>query len=73
MELEFKRSALKQLKYYKKKNPVVYKLILEKLEEILDNPDNVRYEKVKKYPKYKRARKGKYRICFKVENNCIYI
>ena len=73
MELEFKRSALKQLKYYKKKNPVVYKLILEKLEEILDNPDNVRYEKVKKYPKYKRARKGKYMICFNVENNCINI
>ena len=25
MELEFKRSALKQLKYYKKKNPEAYK------------------------------------------------
>ena len=39
----------------------------------MKNPQDIRYEKVKKYPKYKRARKGDYRICFKVENNCIYI
>ena len=73
MELEFKRSALKQLKNYKKKNPIAYKIIYEKLEEIMENPNNIRYEKVKRYPKYKRARKGNYRICFKVEDNCIYI
>ena len=73
MELEFKRSALKQLKYYKKKNPIAYKLIREKLEEILNNPEDSDYKKVKKYPKYKRARKGNYRICFRVDNNCIYI
>lgn len=73
MEIEFKRSVLKQLKYYKKKNPVVYKMIFEKLEEIMENPNNIRYEKVKKYPKYKRARKGSYRICFKVDGGCIYI
>ena len=73
MELEFKVSALKQLKYYKKKNPKAYKNIYEKLEEILKDPNNIRYEKVKKYPKYKRARKGNYRICFRVDDNCIYI
>jgi len=73
MELEFKRSALKQLKYYKKKNPEVYKNIYKKIEEIMDNPYNITYKKVKKYPKYKRARKGNIRICFKVSNNCIYI
>ena len=73
MELEFKRSALKQLKNFKKKNPIVYKIIRGKLEEIIENPYDIRYEKVKKYPKYKRARKGDYRICFKVENDCIYI
>lgn len=38
MEIEFKRSVLKQLKYYKKKNPIAYKLIYEKLEEILNDP-----------------------------------
>ena len=73
MELEFKRSTLKQLKYYKKKNPIAYKIIREKLEEILENPHDIRHEKVKKYPQYKRARKGNYRICFKVDNDCIYI
>ena len=73
MELEFKRSTLKQLKYYKKKNPIAYKIIREKLEEILENPHDIHYEKVKKYPQYKRARKGNYRICFKVDNDCIYI
>lgn len=73
MEIEFKRSAFKQLKQYKKKNSIAYKLIYEKLEEIMENPNNIRYEKVKRYPKYKRARKGNYRICFKVEDNCIYI
>jgi len=73
MELEFKHSALKQLKYYKKKNPIVYKMIRAKLEEIIENPQDIRYEIVKKYPKYKRARKGNYRICFRVEDNCIYI
>ena len=61
MELEFKRSALKQLKYYKKKNPIAYKIIREKLEEIINNPEDTNYKKVKKYPKYKRARKGNYR------------
>lgn len=73
MEIEFKRSALKQLKYYKKKNPVAYKKIYEKLGEIMENPNDIRYKKVKRYPKYKRAKKGDYRICFKVEDNCIYI
>lgn len=73
MEIEFKRSAFKQLKQYKKKNPIAYKIIYEKLEEIMENPNNIHYEKVKRYPKYKRARKGNYRICFKVEDNCIYI
>lgn len=73
MELEFKRSALKQLKFYKKKNPLAYKLIFEKLQEIIENPEDSRYEKVKKYPKYKRARKGNYRICFRVSNNTLYI
>ena len=73
MEIEFKRSAFKQLKYYKKKNPIAYKLIREKLGEIIEDPNDNSYEKVKKYPKYKRARKGNYRICFKVEENCIYI
>ena len=73
MELEFKRSVLKQLKYYKKKNPKAYKIIIRKLEEILDNPQDKTYKKVKKYPKYKRARQGNYRICFKVLNNCVYI
>ena len=73
MELEFKRSALKQLKYYKKKNPIAYKMIREKLEEIINNPEDTNYKKVKKYLKYKQVRKGDYRICFKVENDCIYI
>ncbi|AMK15559.1 type II toxin-antitoxin system RelE family toxin [Methanobrevibacter olleyae] len=73
MEIEFKRSALKQLKYYKKKNPIVYKLIYQGLEEILENPNNTSFKKIKKYPKYKSARKGHYRICFKVEENCVYI
>ena len=73
MELEFKRSALKQLKYYKKKNPIAYKIIREKLEEIINNPEDTNYKKVKKYPKYKRARKRNYRICFKVANDCLYI
>ena len=36
MEFEFKRSALKQLKNYKKKNPVAYKMIFEKLENSND-------------------------------------
>ena len=69
MEFEFKRSALKQLKNYKKKNPVAYKMIFEKLE----NSNDAQYKKVKRYPKYKRARKDSYGICFKVEDNCIYI
>ena len=73
MELEFKRSALKQLKNYKKKNPIAYKIIREKLEDIMKNPQDIRYERVKKYLKYKQVRKGDYRICFKVENDCIYI
>ena len=73
MELEFKRSALKQLKNYKKKNPIAYKIIREQLGEIVKNPEDIHYKKVKRYPKYKRARKGDYRICFKVENDCIYI
>ena len=73
MELEFKLSALKQLKYYKKKNPIAYKIIREKLDEIMKNLQDICYEKVKKYPRYKRARKGDYGICFKVENDCIYI
>lgn len=73
MELEFKRSALKQLKYYKKKNPKAYEMIYKELEEILNNPYNISYKKVKKYPKYKQARKGNYRICFKVLDNCIYV
>ena len=73
MELEFKRSALKQLRYYKKKIPVAYKLIFQGLKEILENPNNASFKKVKKYPKYKRARKGNYRICFKVEDNCVFM
>ena len=73
MELELKRSALKQLKYYKKKNPKVYKNIYKKIEEIMETPNDVRYEKVRKYPNYKRARKGSYRICFKVSDDCIYV
>ena len=73
MEIEFKRSALKQLKYYKKKNPIAYKIIHEKLEEIMENPNDIRWEKVKKYPKYRRARKGNYRVCFKVDDGCIYV
>ncbi len=73
MEIEFKNSALKQLSYYKKKNPQAYKMIFTKLNEIIENPSDIRYEKVKRYPKYKRARKGHYRICFKVDNDCIYI
>lgn len=73
MEIEFKRAALKQLKNYKKKNPVAYKLIYQGLEEILENPNNSSFKKIKRYPKYKRARKGSYRICFKVEDNCIYV
>ena len=73
IELEFKRSALKQLKYYKKKNPIAYKIIRGKLEEIIKNPEDSEYKKVKKYPKYKRAIKGNYRIYFRVDNNCIYI
>lgn len=73
MDIEFKRSALKQLKHYKKKNPIAYKIIYSKLEEIMKNPYDIRYEKVKKYPKYKRAKKGDYRICFKVVDDCIYI
>lgn len=73
MEIEFKSSALKQLKYYKKKNPIAYKMIYGKLEEIMENPNDVRYGKVKRFPHYKRARKGNYSICFKVEDNCIYI
>ena len=73
MELEFKHSALKQLKNYKKKNPLAYKIIREQLGEIVKNPEDIRYKKVKRYPKYKRARKGNYRICFKVVDNCIYI
>lgn len=73
MEIEFKVSVIKQLKNYKKKNPLAYKMIYEKLEEIMENPNDIRYKKVKRYPKYKRARKGNYRICFKVDNDCIYI
>ena len=73
MELEFKHSALKQLKNYKKKNPIAYKIIREQLGEIVKNPEDIRYKKVKRYPKYKRARKGNYRICFKVVDNCVYI
>ena len=73
MELEFESSALKQLKTYKKKNPIAYKIIREQLSEIVKNPENIRYKKVKRYPKYKRSRKGNYRICFKVVDNCIYI
>ena len=73
MELEFKRSALKQLKNYKKKNPIAYKIIREQLGEIVKNPEDIRYKKVKRYPKYKRARKGNYRICFKEVDNCVYI
>ena len=46
MELEFKCSALKQLKYYKKKNPIAYKIIREKLEEIINNPEDSNYKKV---------------------------
>lgn len=57
MELEFKRSALKQLKNYKKKNSIAYKIIREQLGEIVENPEDIRYKKVKRYPKYKRARK----------------
>lgn len=73
MELEFKRSALKQLKNYKKKNPIAYKIIREQITEIVNNPQDSRYKKIKRYPKYKRARKGNYRICFKIDNDCIYI
>ena len=73
MELEFKRSALKQLKYYKKKDHKAYKIIFKELENIMDNPHDISYKKVKKYPKYKRTRKGNYRICFKVLDNCIYV
>ena len=73
MELEFKHSALKQLKNYKKKNPIAYKIIREQLGEIVKNPEDIRYKKVKRYPKYKRARKGNYSICFKVVDNCVYI
>ncbi|MDO5860511.1 type II toxin-antitoxin system RelE/ParE family toxin [Methanobrevibacter sp.] len=72
MELEFKRSTLRQLKYYKKKNPIAYKLIRKKLEGILNNPEDSNYKKVKKYPKYKRARKGNYRICFRVDQLQLY-
>lgn len=61
MELEFKRSSLKQL-YYKKKSPELYKIIYKKIEEIMDNPYDITYKKIKKYPKYKRARKGNIRI-----------
>ncbi len=57
MELEFKRSALKQLKYYKKKNPIAYKLIREKLEEILNNPEDSNYKKVKKIQNTKEREK----------------
>ena len=73
MELEFKHSALKQLKNYKKKNQIAYKIIREQIGEIVKNPEEIRYKKVKRYPKYKRARKGNYRICFKVVDNCVYI
>ncbi len=38
MELEFKRSALKQLKNYKKKNPIAYKIIREQITEIVTIP-----------------------------------
>ena len=73
MELEFKTSVLKQLKYYKKKNPKAYKMIRDKLEDILNNPFDIRYEKVIKYPPYKRAKISKYRICFKIVGDVVYI
>ena len=47
MELEFESSALKQLKTYKKKNPIAYKIIREQLSEIVKNPENIRYKKSK--------------------------
>ena len=73
MKIVFKRAALKQLKNYKKKDPLAYKLIKSKLLEISDNPFDVRYEVVVSYPSYKRARKGRYRICFKVVDDYIYV
>ena len=33
-------------------------MIFEKLEEIMENSNDAQYKKVKRYPKYKRARKG---------------
>lgn len=50
MELEFKQSALKQLKNYKKKNPIAYKIIREQLGEIVENPEDIRYKKSKTLP-----------------------
>ena len=73
MEIEFKRTALKQLAYYKKKNPKAYQMIYSKIEEIRKNPNDIKTKKIKKYPKYKRVRRGKYRICFRIKDNCIYI
>lgn len=73
MDLIFKKSVLKQLKHYKKKDPIAYKIINKKLDDIKEDPFNIRYKKVVTYPSYKRAKKGDYRICFKVVGDVIYV
>ena len=45
MEIEFKRTALKQLAYYKKKNPKAYQMIYSKIEEIRKNPNDIKTKK----------------------------
>ena len=73
MKISFKNSVLKQLKYYRKKDPLAYKIIWDKLEDIMENPYDIRYIKVNKHPNYKRAKKGGYRICFKIVDDIIYV
>ncbi|WP_303235794.1 type II toxin-antitoxin system RelE/ParE family toxin [Methanosphaera cuniculi] len=69
MKLIMHRNAEKKINKMLKKDSDSGKKIIKTIEEIINNPYSSKYEKVVKYPNYKRARSGKYRICFKITKN----
>ncbi|MGI6565604.1 type II toxin-antitoxin system RelE family toxin [Methanosphaera sp.] len=74
MKILLNKNTEKTLNKLKKKNPVILQQVSKTIEEISKNPNSNKYEKVVKYPSYKRARSGKYRICFKtLDETTLYI
>ena len=73
MEIKITNEPKSVLKKLYKKNRKTYLRLIATIEEIESNPQHKKFQTVVIYPTYKRAKVGKYRICFRVEDNFLII